>query len=208
MSKEEEYKPKLGFDIRVKPPGKKKKPEEINHTCAWKDCDAKAPFKAPKSKDNPRDFQFFCQAHIRQFNAKWNFFEGMSATDAKQYRESTATGHRPTWKVSPNGTPRARQAAMKGKASSGHNIEDPFDMFEGATAAPREPKRKLPKQIRDAFSVMKLDPPSTPDEVKAKYKELVKKFHPDANQGEKGYEERLKRIIDAYQSLKSAGFCG
>lgn len=132
MSKEEAYKPKLGFDIRVKPPGKKKKKfEDQVHACAWKDCDQKATFRAPVSKDNPREFQYFCQAHIREFNARWNYFEGMTADDAKNYRDAEATGHRPTWKVSPNGTPRARREAMKGRAARGDSIEDPFQLLKG-----------------------------------------------------------------------------
>ncbi len=86
-------------------------------------------------------------------------------------------------------------------------MEDPFHLFEEGAAAPRQPKRKLPKAVQSAFYVLQLDPKSPADRIKAKYKELVKKFHPDANRGEKGYEERLKRIIEAYQILKSAGFC-
>lgn len=210
MSKEEAYRPKFGFDIRVKPPGQKKRAEETVHRCAWEGCTEKAPFRAPKSKQNPREFQFFCQDHIREFNARWNFFEGMTADEAKSYQESITTGHRPTWKVGPGGTPRARRAAMMGRAAAGENIEDPYRVLGGSKAssnAPRQPKRKLPKQIEEAFFVMKLDPPSNPDKIKARYKELVKKFHPDANRGETGYEERLKRIIEAYQSLKTAGFC-
>ena len=43
--------------------------------------------------------------------------------------------------------------------------------------------------------------------IKARYKELVKRLHPDANGGDRSSEDRLREIIQAYHYLKSAGFC-
>ena len=40
--------------------------------------------------------------------------------------------------------------------------------------------------------------------IKAQYKALVKRFHPDANGGDKGAEEQLKLINQAYSTLKQA----
>ena len=51
---------------------------------------------------------------------------------------------------------------------------------------------------------MDLLPPVTLDEVKARYKSLVKQFHPDANGGDRDAEERLKLINDAYTTLKKS----
>ena len=42
-------------------------------------------------------------------------------------------------------------------------------------------------------------------EIKARYKELVKRFHPDANGGDRGAEERLKQVIKAYGVLRASG---
>jgi DnaJ-class molecular chaperone len=41
--------------------------------------------------------------------------------------------------------------------------------------------------------------------VKSRYKELVKRLHPDANGGDRSREERLQEIIKAYGYLKSVG---
>ena len=41
------------------------------------------------------------------------------------------------------------------------------------------------------------------DDVKARYIELVKRFHPDTNGGDKTAEERLKLINEAYTTLKN-----
>jgi hypothetical protein len=53
-----------------------------------------------------------------------------------------------------------------------------------------------------ALRCMALVPPVSLTQLKARYKELVKQFHPDANGGDKSAEERLKDINDAYTTLK------
>jgi DnaJ-class molecular chaperone len=42
-------------------------------------------------------------------------------------------------------------------------------------------------------------------EIKARFKELVKRHHPDANGGDRGAEDKLREIIQAYNYLKQAG---
>ena len=52
--------------------------------------------------------------------------------------------------------------------------------------------------------MLDLKPPVTLKEVKARYKTLVKRLHPDANGGDKEAEERLKVVNQAYSTLKAA----
>ena len=40
------------------------------------------------------------------------------------------------------------------------------------------------------------------DQIHLKFKELVKKYHPDKNHGNKQFEEKLKKITLAYSQLK------
>ena len=42
-------------------------------------------------------------------------------------------------------------------------------------------------------------------EIKAKFKMLVKRHHPDANNGDRGTEDKLREIIQAYNYLKTTG---
>ena len=44
---------------------------------------------------------------------------------------------------------------------------------------------------------------ATPAKIKARYKELVKRHHPDANGGDRSSEERLREIIQAYNYLRA-----
>ena len=41
--------------------------------------------------------------------------------------------------------------------------------------------------------------------IRARYTELVRRLHPDANGGDRAGENRLQRVIKAYQSLRKAG---
>ena len=41
------------------------------------------------------------------------------------------------------------------------------------------------------------------EKIQNKFKNLVKKFHPDMNSGNKKYEEKLKLITLAYTQLKN-----
>jgi curved DNA-binding protein CbpA len=50
--------------------------------------------------------------------------------------------------------------------------------------------------------VLGLAPPIEWEEVKARYKKLAKKHHPDTNKGDKTAEEQFKKISLAYAILK------
>ena len=45
------------------------------------------------------------------------------------------------------------------------------------------------------------------EQVKSQYKTLVKRLHPDANNGSRANEDTLKAVIQAYDHLRSSGFC-
>ena len=44
-------------------------------------------------------------------------------------------------------------------------------------------------------------------DIKARFKDLVKRHHPDANGGDRVYEDKLREIIQAYNYLKSVKLC-
>lgn len=89
-------------------------------------------------------------------------------------------------------------------------MRDPFGFFNEARArsARHEPRlRKLKTLEAKAFETLGLSASATSADIKAAYKDLVKKHHPDANGGDRGSEERFRAVIQAYQLLKQAGFC-
>jgi DnaJ-domain-containing protein 1 len=86
------------------------------------------------------------------------------------------------------------------------NFRDEFGVFEGAAGARRQQKqsddREPAAHIRRALRIMAIEPPVTLTELKSRYKELVKRLHPDANGGDRVAEDKLKDINQAYATIK------
>jgi curved DNA-binding protein CbpA len=178
--------------------------------CEWPDCKDKGSHRAPKGRNNAREYWHFCLNHVREYNQSYNFFSGMNDEAIARYQKDALTGHRPTWKMGAN--------TSAGRGKSGVEAEfdgasDPFSVFSelngrgrwrpGPNAAPRSEGRKVFNAERKALQVMGLGPGATLEDVKVKYKALVKQHHPDANGGDRSTEDRLIEIIKAYNYLKT-----
>jgi DnaJ-domain-containing protein 1 len=107
----------------------------------------------------------------------------------------------------------ARRAA-KDFRGSGFAGDDPFSLFgengaraNGGHAKTAAEGRKIFNAQRRALETLGLEEDASRADIKSKFKTLVKRHHPDANGGDRGSEARLREIIQAYNYLKSAGFC-
>ena len=200
------------FDsIRVAPKREGPLQAEVEHPpCQWKGCTR---WLAPRAQGRGREGQYyyFCVDHVRQFNASYNYFDGMSDTEVKAFQKDAVTGHRPTWKVGANaatpgsrddparahpGAPAARGCAIRTSSSPG---------ARKAREEPVESRRQLRPLERKSLEALDLAEGAARDEIKARFKELVKRHHPDANGGDTRSEDRLRQIIQAYNYLKQAG---
>jgi preprotein translocase subunit Sec63 len=96
----------------------------------------------------------------------------------------------------------------------GRDSHDPFDVLRefghGGRARAEKPAqeaRPVRNAERKAFDTLGLEIDAGGLEIKARFKELVKRHHPDANGGDRSTEDRLVEVIQAYNYLKSAKFC-
>lgn len=160
--------------------------------CAWPGCEQAGDYRAPRAPSALRDYVWFCLDHVRQYNKEWDFFAGMDASAIEEVRRRDAVWHRPTW---PFGT---RPDAGPGEMPRFH---DPFGLLGDGGIEAEPPRPNTPRD--QALAELGLDHTVTQAEVKARYKELVKRHHPDANGGCKKSEERLKSINKAYTFLRS-----
>ena len=166
----------------------------MENICEWENCSEAGNFKAPVERDNVKNFRWLCEKHIKLFNSKWNYFDGMSQNEIELFLKSDLTWHRPTQKF--------------GSADNFFNIlwnnalSDKFRIFKDEKTFNNKKIKKLTEKDKEAFVIMGLEFNDDWKTVQKKFKTLVKKFHPDKHSGNKQYEDKLKKITIAYSHLK------
>jgi hypothetical protein len=201
------------FDrIRVKPDRDRRLRAELP-PCQWPRCDVPATHRAPKGRLRAAEYWQFCLEHVREYNNSYNFFAGMSDDAIMQYQKDAVTGHRPTWKMGSIGGKRAAKRSRGQTRETDWPTDDPFSLFGESSArrpghARAAPEgRKIFNAQRRALDALGLEADAKRADIKSRFKALVKRHHPDANGGDRGSEAQLREIIQAYNYLKSAGFC-
>jgi hypothetical protein len=184
--------------------------EESGRKCEAEGCGEAGEFRAPGSRspgfDGPGDWRWFCLDHVREFNSGYDWFAGMSA-DEILAAQSPVFG----WQIESrafradagvNGTPRwadfddpldaigTRAADIKARAAWGQRQQTSHPRF-----TPRE---------REALGVMGLGPQADRKGLRTRYSELVRRYHPDRNGGDRTHEGKLQRVVEAYQLLRKA----
>jgi curved DNA-binding protein CbpA len=187
--------------------------EEHPH-CQWKGCEKPGRHRAPRGRGRDGQWFLFCIDHVRQYNASYNYFEGMNDSEVQTFQKDAITGHRPTWKVGMNGAmkdgPSTGEAASQAsKGPLGWRALDPHQFFarraKAAREAPAETRRQLKPLEKKSLQTLNLSGSASRIEIKARFKELVKVYHPDANGGDARSGDKLREIIQAYNLLKQAG---
>ena len=192
------------FDsIRVKPAASK---PEVRHGT---NRNAIIPVARNRARSAPRwggcargQFFQFCLEHVREYNATYNYFNGMSADDVAEL--SARRADRPSADLVDGHQSRRRTRGFREDGDEAGPAADPLGMHRT-----RRPFADAPRKPRHGIAVLKslgdlgLDETADAAAVKARYKDLVKRLHPDANGGDRSNEDRLREIIRAYNHLKS-----
>jgi DnaJ domain len=188
------------FDsVRAKPAGDLASPTAAP-ICQWKGCCNSGLYRAPMGRGREGKYYLFCLDHVRQFNASYNYFDGWSNAEVEAFQKDAVIGHRPTWKTGSAGAGQPRKDGLR------YAFEDPHAFLAGrASRVGTEPARKLRPLERKSLEALGLDERVDRAQIKARFKQLVKQHHPDANGGDKRSENKLREIIQAYNYLKQAG---
>ncbi|MAI90968.1 J domain-containing protein [Ponticaulis sp.] len=204
MTSAYEYRPKFK-DISIGASKKRRgksgtsapEPETEVVTCEHKGCDETGEFKSPKHGGGHHNF---CQRHAAEYNKKWNFFDGMTDAEAKAFSAKAAYGHRKTWKfgTGPVGEKSKLRSGDPRMWAAAHGVD------EDALRASRKTTGRTRLQVR-ALADLDLPEDAGPAQIRERYSEYVKKFHPDANGGDRSSEHKLARVIKAFKTLKAAG---
>jgi hypothetical protein len=168
---------------------------EYGENCEAKGCMSSGHYRAPKSARtsgyaDTNEWRWFCLEHIRQYNAKWNYYDQMGETEINQEWYSDMSWQRPSWSF---GNSPAKQPVF----------EDPFGLFaENLKSSTKTSEYTPPSEEMQALALLGLGYPYTQQDLRRKYHIMVKEFHPDLNSGCKESEEKIKQINQAYHLLK------
>ena len=198
----------FGFDLSVSS-SKKKNPrgrrgmsgafETSTRVCEHEGCQEAGKYRAPKSPDTLDDYYWFCKEHVREYNLKWNFFNGATEQEMEDQAARDRVWDRPT-------KPFKKSAEEQAWARLG--IEDPHQVLgDKATRNPGKRAsgtRRLPPTERRAVEILDVKDTATKTEIRKAYKALIKILHPDMNGGDRSHEEQLTEVVWAWDQLKGS----
>ncbi len=176
--------------------------------CEAPGCEEAGEFRAPGGRghgfDGPGDWRYLCLDHVREFNSGYDFFEGMNAdeilsaqspaagwqTETRAFRADAGVDGMPRWADFHDPLDAIGSRASEIKRAARGRQHEVFSQF-----TPRE---------REALQVMGLDPKADRSKLRRRYSELVRRYHPDRNGGDRSHEAKLQNVVEAYQLLRRA----
>jgi hypothetical protein len=173
--------------------------------CSHPGCTEAGEFRAPPEEgprsgyNGPAEWRYFCLDHVREFNAGYNFFTGMTADEIHAQQRPYAGWERET---------RAFSATAQGGTPRWADFIDPLDAIQARYGTGGQQARKDGRPLSDAdrraLKTLGLDADADRRSLRQRYSELVRRYHPDRNGGDRAHEKKLQQVIEAYTLLKKA----
>ncbi|MBX9644014.1 MAG: J domain-containing protein [Novosphingobium sp.] len=178
--------------------------EAVGRACERPGCPEPGEFRAPgprgSSFDGPGDYRWFCLEHVREFNAGYDWFMGMSPEEIMAAQNPIHGWDRQTRAFSPT--------AGIDAAPRWADFSDPLEAISQRARAKRPAQRADGKVFtpdeRKALEVIGLELEADRRALRKRYTELVHALHPDRNGGDRSSEKRLQAVVEAYQLLRKA----
>ena len=166
--------------------------------CDKETCENKGDYKAPKSRSNLNNYYFFCLKHVTEYNKSWDFYKGLSVDQIELSMRKDTVWDRPSWPL--NGNPANVINQLK------EFLINDYSLFEKEKEIQEFLRNKLvneniTEEERKSLTILELKMPISVDEIKKRYKKLVKIFHPDVNDNNKNAEKKFKEVAEAYKTL-------
>jgi hypothetical protein len=150
----------------------------------------------PANFDGPGIWRLLCLEHVREHNAKYNYFNGMSPEEISRAQSAYGGWERAT---------RAFACAGTDPAPAWSDFSDPLDAIATRFGhVRRESHSRFSRQEQRALAALGLGEDADRNALRRRYSQLVRRFHPDKNGGDRSHESRLGEVIEAYQTLKKA----
>lgn len=168
--------------------------------CAVGGCSEPGEFRAPLSPssfDGPGAWQYLCLDHVRAHNARYNYFAGMSMEEIEAAQSPIAGWDRAT---------RAFAGAGADRGPAWQDFLDPLDAIAARyrPGVRREPVNRFTAAERSALETMGLGGEADRTQLRKRYSDLVRQYHPDRNGGDRSHEAKLGAVLGAYALLKGS----
>ncbi len=167
--------------------------------CAVPGCGHVGEYKAavqPSDFDGPGAWQLLCLDHVREHNMKYNYFHGMSPEEITQAQGPLAGWERPSRRFAHSGAD---------PAPAWSDFSDPLDAIAARFRhAERGPPPRFNPEERRALGALGLGEDADLHSVRQRYSQLVRRYHPDRNGGDRSQESKLRAVIDAWQLLRTS----
>ena len=167
---------------------------ENERQCDVKECKNPGQYIAPKSP-NCKEKYIFCLAHVKEYNKRWNFFAGKSQTQIYDYQKNDFFIGRPT-------RPFSKGVSSKIKFEFEYSFDhENLNFIKRKDKQNIYRKRKFSAEISKCLEIFNFKDEFNEKELKKRYKELVKKYHPDLNKNFLNKEKNIKEINKSYSKL-------
>ena len=169
----------------------RREPEPPKRPCDVPGCPCAGEYRAPKDK-SLKEYYWFCLEHVREYNAKWDYYADMTEAEIEQQLKDDYGWGRPTWDMS--------------ERIASRIFNDPLGLKREAFGDKDSQPKPAKKTITDpaltaAARILELTFPLDKKQVKTNYKRLAKICHPDTTGGDKMLEEKFKDITEAYRLI-------
>lgn len=171
--------------------------------CAQPGCPESGDFRAPNpygrraDANGPGDYQWLCLDHVREFNARYDYFRGMTREEIDAAQMPAAGWANASHLFSDGSVDRPPKWA---------DFHDPLDAisarFRAGVAQSGAAQSRFTPEDRRALKQLGLDEHADRKALRTRYSELVRQYHPDRNGGDRSFEKRLQAVVEAYQLLR------
>ena len=157
--------------------------------CDRPGCKEPGLYPAPKGRGLEGQYHRFCLDHVREYNKTYNYFAGLPDEAVAKHQKEDVVGHRPgrLGSIPKARNRKPREGERPGGFAHRFTAYDPFGLFpeRDAKTAAGTPERTLKRAERKCLRQLNLEDSATKADIKARFKELVKRLHPDHNKGDR-----------------------
>ena len=172
--------------------------------CSVAGCCQPGEFRAPVSPgdfDGPGTWRYLCLDHVQAHNSSYNYFNGMTPDEIEEAQSPLAGWERYSRPFAHNGSD---------PPPAWGDFTDPIDAISarfrdgGIGGRGGFAEQRFTAEERRALRVLELREDVDRTSLRKRYSDLVRRYHPDRNGGDRSHERALGAVIEAYTLLKSA----